>query len=493
MGPYTPLNVVRLSDIGVLVAEKTHASQHQHGGSDEVATSTPAANVIPKADASGKLPDGFVSESSVIQHEAALEVNWSQLVSVPSTFTPSAHSHDASAIDTGTLVHERGGLEANVSAYSGLLFISAGTTSAKTLSANGETLIGHTFSQMRTDLALSSTDAVQHLRLSTGSAPATITGFYNNAQTSGGTTQLGQNNSPRFGTDATNLGIALYSQPILASGSYTQSVTAGNYIDNPPALSGGAAITTLHGTIVKDQTRGTNNYGMTLEVSAGTNKRNLNITGTADNYLNGNVGIGTASFGSGAVRTAHLANGTRPTTFPTAGFVAESGEVSVWDTSGNFTLLSNHAVDRAIAAGIVIDFEADPLPDIYYSRNVYLGKEKFRYVDPTGTVQVQYVDIPEDEIRDWDEDQELIEAANRRAMAAWRADKEAYEHPDSRYEYLRKLAEIAHSQKRRLRDMELPNVNYEVPCPDGYVKKDPPQYMRGRLAKPQTKKAKLSE
>lgn len=32
-----------------------HASSHQHGGSDEVATATPAANAIPKADGSGKL------------------------------------------------------------------------------------------------------------------------------------------------------------------------------------------------------------------------------------------------------------------------------------------------------------------------------------------------------------------------------------------------------------------------------------------------------
>ena len=36
-------------------APTTHASQHQHGGADEVATATPAANAIPKADGSGKL------------------------------------------------------------------------------------------------------------------------------------------------------------------------------------------------------------------------------------------------------------------------------------------------------------------------------------------------------------------------------------------------------------------------------------------------------
>jgi hypothetical protein len=37
-----------------------HASTHQHGGSDEVATATAAANAIPKADGTGKLDDGWI-------------------------------------------------------------------------------------------------------------------------------------------------------------------------------------------------------------------------------------------------------------------------------------------------------------------------------------------------------------------------------------------------------------------------------------------------
>ena len=37
-----------------------HATQHKHGGSDEVATATPAANAIPKAGADSKLALGFI-------------------------------------------------------------------------------------------------------------------------------------------------------------------------------------------------------------------------------------------------------------------------------------------------------------------------------------------------------------------------------------------------------------------------------------------------
>lgn len=40
-----------------------HAASHQHGGADEVATATPGANAIPKADATGTL-DGWISEAS---------------------------------------------------------------------------------------------------------------------------------------------------------------------------------------------------------------------------------------------------------------------------------------------------------------------------------------------------------------------------------------------------------------------------------------------
>ncbi|NUQ02026.1 MAG: hypothetical protein HUU35_19435, partial [Armatimonadetes bacterium] len=53
-------NDARLSDARTPTA---HKASHQHGGSDEVATATPAVNAIPKADAAGKL-DSWVSDAS---------------------------------------------------------------------------------------------------------------------------------------------------------------------------------------------------------------------------------------------------------------------------------------------------------------------------------------------------------------------------------------------------------------------------------------------
>lgn len=42
-------------------APATHASSHQHGGGDEIATATPGANAIPKAGGAGTLDDGWLS------------------------------------------------------------------------------------------------------------------------------------------------------------------------------------------------------------------------------------------------------------------------------------------------------------------------------------------------------------------------------------------------------------------------------------------------
>ena len=60
------------------------------------------------------------------------QVSYANLTNVPTTFTPSSHTHPASEIASGTLLHERGGLEADISAYSGLVKVSGGVTSQVT-------------------------------------------------------------------------------------------------------------------------------------------------------------------------------------------------------------------------------------------------------------------------------------------------------------------------------------------------------------------------
>jgi len=51
---------------------------------------------------------------------------------IDTAITTTSHNHAASDINSGTLVHERGGLEADVSGYAGLVKISSGATSQVT-------------------------------------------------------------------------------------------------------------------------------------------------------------------------------------------------------------------------------------------------------------------------------------------------------------------------------------------------------------------------
>jgi hypothetical protein len=61
----TLLNVEDGADVTANNAPKAHTASHKHGGTDEIATATPAPNAIPKADGSGKL-DGWVTGAAYI-------------------------------------------------------------------------------------------------------------------------------------------------------------------------------------------------------------------------------------------------------------------------------------------------------------------------------------------------------------------------------------------------------------------------------------------
>jgi hypothetical protein len=84
------------------------------------------------------------------------------------------------------------------------------------------------------------------------------------------------------------------SVPATAAASFTVTEMAGFFAANA-TLGAGSTITNQHGVYIADQSRGTNNYGITSAVSSGTNKWNIYASGTAANYFAGNVGIGTSS------------------------------------------------------------------------------------------------------------------------------------------------------------------------------------------------------
>lgn len=116
--------------------------------------------------------------------------------------------------------------------------------------------------------------------------------------------QIGVLSAPVGTTSATTSVQGFNGRGDTAAGSFTCAQSIGFFADNP-TKGAGSTITNLYGLLVTDLTQGTNNYGISSAVSAGTNKRNLNITGTADNYIAGNVGIGaTPSAWSGGASKA---------------------------------------------------------------------------------------------------------------------------------------------------------------------------------------------
>lgn len=77
---------------------------------------------------------------------------WINQTAAEAGLAAASHNHAASDINSGTLTHERGGLEADVSAYTGLLAVSGGATSEVDTKAELEAQIGSP------DLALASGD-----------------------------------------------------------------------------------------------------------------------------------------------------------------------------------------------------------------------------------------------------------------------------------------------------------------------------------------------
>ncbi len=82
-----------------------------------------------------------------------------------------------------------------------------------------------------------------------------------------------------------------------SSGSGVITGAVSIYAGNSSYTGSGGGITNAYGLFVSDQTAATNNYGIYSGVSFGVNKWNIYMAGTAPNYFNGNVGIGSLTPG----------------------------------------------------------------------------------------------------------------------------------------------------------------------------------------------------
>lgn len=96
----------------------------------------------------------------------------------------------------------------------------------------------------------------------------------------------------------------LYSRPSQNAGVLT-NLYAG-FADDPI---GAGTIVNNNGFYVANLTRGTNNYGVNLNLSSGANKFNIYAPGTANNYLNGALGVGALPLSSYTVRVGKTITG----------------------------------------------------------------------------------------------------------------------------------------------------------------------------------------
>ena len=171
-------------------------------------------------------------------------------------------------------------------------------TSGTALTFDGTTL--GTTGALRIDgnvtLGDASTDTVQvNGYMGVGGAASAGHGIYFNSVPNSSTFASAITTNFIFPATTTSYAASFQSNISAVAGSYTTPNVYGFIAGNMGAVGAGATVTNLHGFYVADQTRGTNNYGITSLVSSGTNKWNIYASGTAQNYFAGNLGIGTTS------------------------------------------------------------------------------------------------------------------------------------------------------------------------------------------------------
>lgn len=143
-----------------------------------------------------------------------------------------------------------------------------------------------------TIFSLNSTPGV-HIGDTAVDAAAPSVGTYNRPRLNAvGTTQYGFNENTMFSTSV-NSAHGAYVNSRFASGAYTTTNYFGLRVADATLGGGGHAITNAIGLYVDDLVAGsTSNRGLRLTLSSGTGKHNLYSDGTADNYIRGNLGIG---------------------------------------------------------------------------------------------------------------------------------------------------------------------------------------------------------
>lgn len=138
-------------------------------------------------------------------------------------------------------------------------------------------------------------------RLAIGGTNLTATLLRIDGNLSGGTTAQVVQYNGEIQSGVTTSARVFRSAPTSVNGVFTTASLVHLDIAN---LSKGAShtLTNQYGIAIADLTAGTSNYGVFSSISSGTGKWNIYMTGTAANYFNGTVLMGSASDNSGGAK-----------------------------------------------------------------------------------------------------------------------------------------------------------------------------------------------
>lgn len=229
--------------------------------------------------------------------------------------------------------------------WNGTAWVSASVIGGTVASLNvtGNTVLGD-----------ASTDTVQvNGYMGLGAAPVSGIGLYAAPTGLTGSAQIGFYSKLTGNSAATSLIVGFQSLPQTAAATFTVSDLVGFRAFD--AIKGaGSTITNQHGVYIGDLTQGANNYGITSLVSAGTGKRNLNISGTADNYIAGNLGVKTTTPNTafevvGNVRVSNANTSSANTSLSIGTFSSSSG------TSYGATLRTYHSFGSGGASTLAFE------------------------------------------------------------------------------------------------------------------------------------------
>jgi hypothetical protein len=125
----------------------------------------------------------------------------------------------------------------------------------------------------------------------------------------GSTTGIGIRNETTFQSDVTSLGVGYSSFLGTQAASFTLT-TLSHYITSQGTIGSGSTVTNQYGFFASSSLTGaTNNYGFFGEISSGTNRWNLYMNGTADNFIAGSLGIGSTGLANSGIRNSKNISG----------------------------------------------------------------------------------------------------------------------------------------------------------------------------------------